>query len=344
MTSPSPLPHPPPAPSTRLPGLDLLRGIAALCVLGLHVEWIYNLSPRLFAKSYLAVDLFFMLSGYVMARTYEPRMARGLAPLRFLLTRYRRLWPVMAIGCLIGLPKLFVDTPDPAVFTAAATLNLLLLPLPWKDLAFPMNIPAWSIFLELAANLLHAAVLWRLGLRWLIALVALAVPLTIWAGSRYGDLDIGAHTNEYLASVPRITLSYVIGIIACRWWRDTPPLAVSPLLAFAAMPVLFIAASLLGMESWRFDVVFIVIACPLLIAGGLRYRPAEGSSAAVMAAALGALSFPLYAVHMPVLEGMQRLGFGSLAGGLAALATAITVALAAEALARRRKERKRAMA
>ena len=129
----------------------MLRGIAALCVLGLHVEWIYNLSPRLFAKSYLAVDLFFMLSGYVMARTYEPRMAQGLAPLRFLLTRYRRLWPVMAIGCLIGLPKLFVDTPNPAVFTAAATLNLLLLPLPWKELAFPMNIPAWSIFLELAA-------------------------------------------------------------------------------------------------------------------------------------------------------------------------------------------------
>ncbi len=344
MPSPSPLPLPPLAPSMRLPGLDLLRGIAALCVLGLHVEWIYSLSPRFFAKSYLAVDLFFMLSGYVMARTYEPRMAQGLAPLRFLLARYRRLWPVMAIGCLIGLPKLFIETSDPAVFTVAATLNLLLLPLPWRDLAFPMNIPAWSIFLELAANLLHAAVLWRLGTRWLVGLIALAIPLTIWAGTHYGDLDIGAHTSEYLASVPRIALSYVIGILAWRWWRDTPPFAVPPLLACMAMPVLFIAASLLRLDSWRFDVAFIVIACPLLIAGALRYRPAEASSASVVAAGLGALSFPLYAVHMPVLEGMQRLGFGSLTGGLAALTTAITVTLAAEALARRRKERKRAMA
>ena len=45
------------------------------------------------AKGYLAVDLFFMLSGYVMARTYEPRMARGFSPAAFFLARYRRLWP-----------------------------------------------------------------------------------------------------------------------------------------------------------------------------------------------------------------------------------------------------------
>ena len=120
-------------------------------------------------------------------------------------------------------------------------------------------------------------------------------------------MDIGAHTDEYFASLPRIVLSYSIGILAWRWWRDRPPLTVSPWAAFAAMPVLFVSASLLSYGGWQFDLAFIVAACPLLIAGGLRYSPSANSPGGAAASALGALSFPLYAVHMPVLEGMKRL-------------------------------------
>jgi peptidoglycan/LPS O-acetylase OafA/YrhL len=331
-------------PAGRLLGLDMLRGIAALCVVALHLQWINTDHPRIFAKGFLAVDLFFMLSGYVMARTYEGRMASGLSPLKFLAARYRRLWPIMAIGGAIGLPHLFLVPPDNASFAVAAGFNLLLLPIPAKDLAFPLNFPAWSIFFELTVNLIHGLVLWRLGVRWLAVLIAVLIPLTAWAAFHAGTLDVGAHTDDYYLALARAMLSYVIGIVLYRWWRDAPSLRISPLLAFAAMPVLFSSSWLFGVDDWRVDLGFIVVVCPLLIAGGLRFRSPAGSSLSSAAAAFGALSFPLYAVHLPVIQGMNMLGYGSIGGGIAALTAGAALTLAAELAGQRRKQRRRATA
>src|SRR3954471_17744990 len=90
----------------RLAGLDGLRGIAAFSILIYHVipvaagEWRGN--------AYLAVDFFFMLSGYVMARTYEARLADGLPPAAFIAARFRRLWPTMFVAGMLGLPGFFI--------------------------------------------------------------------------------------------------------------------------------------------------------------------------------------------------------------------------------------------
>ncbi len=337
-------PPPPIPPLGRLPGLDLLRGIAALCVVGLHLEWLYGLQPRLFAQGYLAVDLFFMLSGYVMARTYEPRFARGLGSIAFLLARYRRLWPVMAIGSMVGLPKLFLESSDAADFGMAAGLNLLLLPVVTKALAFPLNIPAWSIHFELAVNLLHGLVLWKFGLRWLLALGVAALPLVAWAGMSHGTLDFGAHAQDYFPALARAILSYAIGIVLWRWWRDEPGLCVPPAFAFVAMPAIFICTGLLGIRDWRIDLAFIVLACPLLLAGGLRYRRTEGM-VPLAATALGALSFPLYAIHVPVIEATRMLpGFNWITAGIAALAAGIALTLATEGVTRWRRRHRRATA
>lgn len=347
MTFSDPLAPPSATPSPRLPGLDMLRGIAALCVLGLHLHAIYGDRPAIFGKGYLAVDLFFMLSGYVMARTYDARLAGGLPSLRFLLARYRRLWPIMAIGGILGLPKLYLELRDPAAFVVTAGLNLALLPVPDKGPGFPLNIPAWSILFELTANLIHGLVLWRLGTRGLMALAAATIPLIVWVGYSYGTFDVGAHTFDFFAGLPRVLLSYLIGMVLWRLWRDRPGVPVPPLAAFAAMPLLFASAWLLGVDDWRLDIAFIVIACPLLIAGGLQHRAhggvAPGKEPAV-AFALGALSFPLYAVHMPVLQGMRLLGYGSTGGALAALAVGAALTIAVEALARRRKQRRKVTA
>lgn len=331
-----------PAPgSGRLPGLDLLRGFAALYVLGFHFMWNYGLPMELVAKGYLAVDLFFMLSGYVMARTYERRFAEGFTAGRFMIARYWRLWPIMAVGSLIGLPKLLSETTAWSGFAVTAAFNLLLLPVPASYLAFPLNIPAWSIFFELAANLVHALVLWRWGVRWLIALVAVTVPLTIWVGLHYGTFDLGAHTDHFFAALTRGMLSYVIGIVLWRWWRDQPVLPIPPLLAAAAALAAVVGAHWSGFSDWRLDLVIILLLCPLLLAAGLAYRP-RGRGAITVASGLGALSFPLYATHMPVLEGMKVLGYGWVAGGLTMLLAGISLALAAELFAqwRRRQRRK----
>src|SRR5262245_61697811 len=85
----------------RLYGLDALRGVAALAVLFHHYEVIFG-STHYFSRAYLAVDVFFMISGYVMARTYEGRLGNSLSAVQFLWIRIKRLWPTMAVGTTIG--------------------------------------------------------------------------------------------------------------------------------------------------------------------------------------------------------------------------------------------------
>lgn len=82
--------------------IDGLRGIAALAVASLH--WQVMSAPWLFAASGgLAVDLFFLLSGIVIAHAYDERIASGdLNTARFMLTRLIRFWPLYAIGTLLG--------------------------------------------------------------------------------------------------------------------------------------------------------------------------------------------------------------------------------------------------
>src|ERR1044072_6175275 len=118
-----------------LRGLGALRGIAAVLVLVGHT------SPQMglhLGKLYLAVDFFFMLSGYIMARTYEARMHQG-RDIDFLVARVKRLWPTMAIGTLLMIPLLNHFQFSHIFFV----LGLLSIPALFGRLVFPLNGPAW---------------------------------------------------------------------------------------------------------------------------------------------------------------------------------------------------------
>ena len=86
----------------RLGGLDLRRGVAALCVLAFHLNRLFPGIAGAVERAYLEVDFFFMLSGFVVTRTHE-RFRKGLGTLAFTRLRLRRLWPTVAFGALIGL-------------------------------------------------------------------------------------------------------------------------------------------------------------------------------------------------------------------------------------------------
>jgi peptidoglycan/LPS O-acetylase OafA/YrhL len=296
----------------RLPGIEALRGFAALCILLLHTRAVFGGEP-VFGKGYLAVEFFLMLSGFLMAYAQEPRLGAG-GP--FMIKRYKRLWPTMALGSAIGLPRLWIKSADPGIFLATAAANLALLPAWWAPFAFALNIPAWTIFYELVANTLHVFVLRHLKL-WMIGVgIALLAPVMAWIGNMWGNFDVGARPEHILAAAPRILFAYLIGIALGRIWRDRPSLPVPPLLAVPAMPFILAAGWWLKIDqTWHFDFLFTVLACPLMIAGGMRLTRFHGP-----ATLLGQLSFPLFAVQMPILEGMQMLGFNGWQAGFAALA------------------------
>lgn len=289
----------------RLAGLDGLRGIAALSVVGYHAGIVFG-GFEVFDRSYLAVDFFFMLSGYVMARTYEQAFGEGLTPARFVWKRYLRLWPPMAVGAILGLAVFMLrDKPLGSSLAIFAT-TFLMMPNPIFR-PFFTNSPAWSIFFELFANGLHAMLLWRVRMRFLLALaLASLVLLAVWST---GNISLGHNPETFIGGFARVLLPYCIGIAL---WRtnlrhDQPAWLAYPALAAG---LLFLPVGVAA------DFAFVCLVCPLVIIFG------TGKGSRACAAALGKLSFPLYAVHFPAL----RLGNEAGLGAWPSIGTALAIA------------------
>ena len=97
--------------------LDAARGIAALAVMLYHFrklvypEVVMSNVPHLLQRSYLAVDLFFLMSGLVIARAYEPRLKTGAMSFSgFCVTRWIRLFPLYILGTLLGFAYALTKT------------------------------------------------------------------------------------------------------------------------------------------------------------------------------------------------------------------------------------------
>src|SRR5262245_14845562 len=88
-----------PAQGSRLETLDAMRGVAAIVVVTFHLG---SLLPGATTEGYLAVDFFFALSGYVLARTYDARLEHGMESLDFIRRRIIRLYPLYLIGFSLG--------------------------------------------------------------------------------------------------------------------------------------------------------------------------------------------------------------------------------------------------
>ncbi len=289
----------------RLAGLDALRGIAALLVMGLHANAVFG-GLGAFSKGYLGVDFFLMLSGFLMARITEPKLAAGLMPRRFMIARYQRFWGMVAIGSLIGIPYLWTRSGGEWwPFLPALLANFALLPWPVANLLFALNIPAWTIFAELVANAAHVFALRRLTDRALAALTLALGGLVIWVAINWGSLDLGARPGHIWAAGPRIFFAYCLGITLWRWRQMKVLIPLPGFVVLLAMPLAIMGSWYLGWKTWQFDVTFVILLCPLII---------SAASAITRQTWLGwlsaAISFPVFAIHLPILEAVRELGGG----------------------------------
>lgn len=319
--------------SQRFATLDGLRGLAALLVLVWHALGKHPQYQPL-GSAYLAVDLFFMLSGFVVAFAYEDRLRGGMTFRSFWLVRLVRLYPLYllgtAIGALVATAWVMQAGGEPWRFKpliGEMLLGLVLLPKPVADgeIGFPLNSPAWSLFFELVINLLYAALLPFLTTRMLVR-IAIVSSVGLYAVAlHYGTLNVGGGGPQMLAGLVRVICPFTIGVLLYRSWRQdglgqVPRLG--PILPAAAL-VLLLAGPEKGVIASLVAPTVVVFGLPIVIALGAVSLSSPRQT--YWSERLGDLSYPIYAIHMPLL---MVAGFVSTATGAPALTLSAVAALA----------------
>lgn len=296
--------------------LDGLRGTAALLVVIFHVQGItvvFEGSKVLLHHAPLAVDFFFMLSGFVIGYAYDDRWAR-MSMRQFLILRLVRLHPLLVLGMALGLASYLLDPFAGSLqqvpagrLVAVFVLGLLALPsmtLPnrWTD-THPLNGPAWTLFQEYLGNLAYALVLRKLETRWLAVLVVGAGVLEVVLATRAGTLDLGSYWETFPMAVVRLVFPFTAGLLLFRLQPRLPRLRAGfvPLsLALTAVFLLPIVPELGEVKlNGLFEALCIVVLFPLVLIAGAHSGPQGRASALVRLA--GRLSYPLYITHFPFL-------------------------------------------
>ena len=215
--------------------LDGLRGVAALTVVCFHLFEAYatsHLDQRI-NHGYLAVDFFFILSGFVIGYAYDDRWTKMTVG-EFLKRRFIRLHPMVVIGALIGAVMFYfqgcsvwdVSTVSVGALLLATLMNALLIPAtPGAEIRgvgemYPLNGPSWSLFFEYIGNILYAFFIRLLPTRALAVLVLLTAcglaAFAVWGP--LGDLCVGfALTEEnILGGSLRLLFAFPAGLLLAR--------------------------------------------------------------------------------------------------------------------------------
>jgi peptidoglycan/LPS O-acetylase OafA/YrhL len=292
--------------------LDGLRGVASLMVIVFHLFEAYSggdPQKQIINHGYLAVDFFFLLSGFVIAYAYDDRWA-GMGQWEFYKRRLVRLQPMIIVGGLIGAALLETVTAWQVV--GVLLLGFVMIPLRpsaeirgWGEI-YPLNGPQWSLFYEYIANILYAVGLRKLSNRALGVLViaaGLAMIHLLVTGPR-GDLIGGwaLDLNGVRIGLTRVMFPFFAGVLLMRLGKR-----IKIPNAFAACSLLLIVALSLprfgGKALWingLYEAACVMLLFPLIVAIGAGEKDVDGPSVRI-ARFFGDLSYPLYITHYPLI-------------------------------------------
>jgi peptidoglycan/LPS O-acetylase OafA/YrhL len=309
-------------PKPHYPLLDGLRGVAALIVVTFHLSEPLGTGHLdiLVNHGYLAVDFFFLLSGFVIGYAYDdrwPTMTLGT----FLKRRFERLQPMVVLGMSLGaLGFYFTDsTLWPLIHTVPWWKLLLVLligstvlPVPlsldirgWQEM-HPLNSVGWSLFFEYLANLLYALGLRKLsnsalGIVVLLAALALAhLAITSPAGNVSGGWTLNA--EQLRIGITRTLYPFLAGLLLSRVAKPTAIKHAFVGCSLVLALVLYMPRLGGADHVWLngvYEAVVIILIFPLLVyvgASGVVQSPTEGR----VCKFLGEISYPLYLVHYPL--------------------------------------------
>jgi peptidoglycan/LPS O-acetylase OafA/YrhL len=303
--------------------LDGLRGIAAVTVVIFHILETFSDGDHaklMINHGYLAVDFFFVLSGFVIGYAYDDRwnkMSLG----DFFKRRLIRLHPMIIVGMLVG--AIFFYFQDSAFFPGISEvpvgtmllimlIGFTLIPVPpsmdirgWAEM-HPLNGPAWTLFFEYVANILYALFVRKFSNTVLAIFVFIAgaalihLAVTNPAGDVIGGWSLDA--MQLRIGFTRLLYPFFAGLLMSRVIQ--PGNIKNAFLYCSVLLMIFLAIPRVGdsAHNWMnglYDSLTIVFVFPLIVYLGANGR-VEGRLSKVNKF-LGDISYPIYIIHYPLI-------------------------------------------
>ena len=305
------------------PILDGLRGVAALLVVAFHVCEANSTShlDLMINHGYLAVDFFFLLSGFVVGYAYDDRWGK-LTLKGFFTRRLIRLQPMVIMGAVIGAIFFYYQKSAywPIIsevpvwkMLSIMFLGFLMIPITpsmdirgWNE-TYPLNGPAWSLFFEYLANIMYGLGFRKLGKTALTALVVVSAAALIYltVAGPTGDVIGGwsLEPSQFGIGLTRMMFPFFAGLLLCRVGKLTK---VNNAFFWCSLLLITVfAIPRIGDENtlWMngiYESAAIILVFPLIVYLGASGNPL-GKFSAKVCKFLGDISYPIYITHYPLI-------------------------------------------
>lgn len=306
------------------PILDGLRGVAAIMVVAFHILETFSGGDHIkqvINHGYLAVDFFFVLSGFVIGYAYDDRWNKMTLG-GFFKRRLIRLHPMIIMGMLIGAVTFYFQDSSffPTIHSVPAwkvigimLIGFTLLPVPpsmdirgWNEM-HPLDGPAWTLFFEYIANILYALVLRKVSNKVLavLAFIAGAALIHLAVTGPQGDVIGGwsLDATQLRIGFTRLLYPFLAGLLLSRIIK--PGQFKHAFIGCSLLLVAILTFPRLGGYDrlWMnglYDSLIIIAIFPLIVYWGASGQVKEGATSGLVKW-LGDISFPLYITHYPVI-------------------------------------------
>ena len=314
--------------------LDGLRGIAALFVLWYHIFEGFAFAEATNGEGagiittlnhgHIAVDFFFILSGFVISYAYDGRWGK-ISLCNFFKRRLIRLHPMVVMGAIIGAVTFIAagcekwdgTTTPTSLVMLAMLFTMFMIPalpgLPYEVRGngemFPLNGPAWSLFFEYIGNIIYALFIRRLPTKALAVLTTLLGVAHAWFFigniSEYDCVGVGWTIDavNLTGGLLRMLFPFTAGMLLARTFKPRKikgAFWVCTALLAATFSVPYITTDSTTSLNSLYEVVCIALLFPFIVWLGACGECSDNLTGRINKF-LGDISYPLYIIHYPIM-------------------------------------------